>query len=276
VTLAAAIERGVNEHEVGAILRFGVEHAAVRSVVFQPVTHAGRHREFDPLHRRTNADVIELVAAQCSEWLRPADLVPVPCCFPTCRSITYVITDGENAVPIPRLLDVEDYLDYVTNRVLPEVGIRVALERLWSASAFPGTQTSAASLAATVPHLECASCGINLPEAARERGERAFRVVVQDFQDPCTLNVKQLMKCCVEEITPDGRLIPFCAYNSVGYREQVRAQMSGVPVAGIVPNATELRPMLDDSPYGSKIARDGAVARPGRDATNVGRRAVRP
>lgn len=46
-------------------------------------------------------------------------------------------------------------------------------------------------------------------------------IVIQDFQDPYTLNVKQLMKCCVEQITPDGRLIPFCAYNSVGYREQV-------------------------------------------------------
>jgi uncharacterized radical SAM superfamily Fe-S cluster-containing enzyme len=90
-------------------------------------------------------------------------------------------------------------------------------------------------------------------------------VVVQDFQDPYTLNVKQLMKCCVEEITPDGRLIPFCAYNSVGYREQVRARMSGVPLADVVPNATELRPLTGDSRYGSKIA---------RDATNVGRRAV--
>ena len=38
--------------------------------------------------------------------------------------------------------------------------------------------------------------------------------------------VKQLMKCCVEEITPDARMIPFCAYNSVGYREQVRAEQS--------------------------------------------------
>jgi uncharacterized radical SAM superfamily Fe-S cluster-containing enzyme len=67
------------------------------------------------------------------------------------------------------------------------------------------------------------------------------------------------MKCCVEEITPDGRLIPFCAYNSVGYREQVRAAMSGVPVADVVPNALPLAPLLTDSPYGSKIARDGGA-----------------
>jgi uncharacterized radical SAM superfamily Fe-S cluster-containing enzyme len=25
---------------------------------------------------------------------------------------------------------------------------------------------------------------------------------------------------------PDGRLIPFCAYNSVGYREQIRREVA--------------------------------------------------
>ena len=33
------------------------------------------------------------------------------------------------------------------------------------------------------------------------------------------------MKCCVEIATPDGRLIPFCSYNNVGYREEVRDEM---------------------------------------------------
>jgi uncharacterized radical SAM superfamily Fe-S cluster-containing enzyme len=184
--------------------------------------------------------------------------VPVPCCFPTCRSITYLISDGDTVVPIPRLVDVDEYLDYVTNRVLPDAAVQAALEKLWSASALPGTQTATAS-------LDCVSCGIDLPQAMLRLGERAFMVVVQDFQDPYTLNVKQLMKCCVEEITPDGRLIPLCAYNSVGYREQVRAQMSGLPVADVVPNATHLRPLITDSPYGSKIA---------RDTTNVDHQAV--
>ncbi len=49
--LVAAIERGVNEHEVGALVRFGLEHPAVRGVQFQPVTHTGRHMPFDPLDR---------------------------------------------------------------------------------------------------------------------------------------------------------------------------------------------------------------------------------
>jgi uncharacterized radical SAM superfamily Fe-S cluster-containing enzyme len=96
-------------------------------------------------------------------------------------------------------------------------------------------------------------------------------IVIQDFQDPYTLNVKQLMKCCVEEITPDGRLIPFCAYNSVGYREQVRQQLSGVTVPSVVPNAAELAPILFTTRHGSKTVATGRD-RPGggRDATNTG------
>lgn len=290
VTLVAAVERGLNDGELGDIVRFGIEHPAVRSVAFQPVTHAGRHVEFDPMTRLTNPDIVHGLVAQCPEWFRPSDFFPVPCCFPTCRSITYLIVDGEGpdrtVVPIPRLIQVEDYLDYVSNRVLPDAGIRAALEKLWSVSAFPGTQTTSAQLALTAEQLECASCGLDLPQVVKEISDKAFMIVIQDFQDPYTLNVKQLMKCCVEEITPDGRLIPFCAYNSVGYREQVREQMSGVRVADVVPNATSLQPVLQLSRYGSKVARDAAAAegdgngdggaeargRPiAPDTTNVGR-----
>lgn len=264
VTLVAAIERGLNGHEVGAIIAYGIEHPAVRSVALQPVTHSGRHLEFDPLTRLTNPDVIALIAEQLPDWFRPGDFFPVPCCFPTCRSVTYLLVDealdgsGTTVVPIPRLIEVEDYLDYVSNRVLPDTGIREALEKLWSASAFMGTATVNDRLTATADQLDCGTvCGIDLPQAVKDITDKAFMIVVQDFQDPYTLNVKQLMKCCVEEITPDARLIPFCAYNSVGYREQVRAQMSGVQVEPVVPNAAPLRPLLTDSPYGSKVVRDG-------------------
>ena len=82
-------------------------------------------------------------------------------------------------------------------------------------------------------------------------------LVIQDFMDPYTLNVKQLMKCCVEEITPDGRLIPFCAYNSVGYREQVREQLSGAAVPTVVPNSTELQPVLITTRFGSRTVAGG-------------------
>jgi hypothetical protein len=99
VTLVAAIEKNVNEHECGPIIAHGLAHPAVRSVAFQPVTHAGRHVEFDPLTRLTNSDVIELVAVQLPDYLRVDDFFPVPCCFPACRSITYLFTQGNLGDP---------------------------------------------------------------------------------------------------------------------------------------------------------------------------------
>src|SRR5918996_2674017 len=265
--LVAAVEAGVNDHELGALVRHGIAHPAVRGVVFQPVTHAGRHATFDPRTRLTNADVIHGLTAQCPKWFRVSDFFPVPCCAPTCRSITYVLADGEDVLPIPRLLPMERYLDYLANRVLPDTSLRGVLEGLWSASSVPGTEAMAERVAAALRAVGlpddlgelagstlsfCAACGVDVPDAFTELAAKAFMIVIQDFQGPYTLNVRQLMKCCVEEITPDGRLIPFCAYNSVGYREQVREQLSGTPVAPVVPNAVELADVLVPTRHSSR------------------------
>ena len=285
--LVAAVEAGVNDHELSAVVRHGIEHPAVRGVVFQPVTHAGRHATFDPGTRLTNADIIHGLVAQCPDWFRPSDFFPVPCCAPTCRSITYLLADDEDVLPIPRLLPMERYLDYLANRALPDPTLRGVLEGLWSASSVPGTdamgeRVAAALRAAGLPDglgdlagnafAACAACGIDVPDALNELAAKAFMIVIQDFQDAYTLNVRQLMKCCVEQITPDGRLIPFCAYNSVGYREQVREQLSGTPVAPVVPNASELADLLVPTRHGSRTIGDpDAGAAPAQVRVNLGR-----
>jgi 7,8-dihydro-6-hydroxymethylpterin dimethyltransferase len=163
--------------------------------------------------------VIDGIARQLPEWFREDDFVPVPCCSPTCRSATYALYDDDDLVPLPRLVEVDDYLDYVTNRAVPDLEIRAALEGLFSASAAGGTER-------TGERLECVACGVGLPDELQRVAAKGFMVVVQDFQGPYTLDVRKLRKCCVAEIVPDGRLIPFCAYNSVGYLEQVRAELA--------------------------------------------------
>jgi len=65
-----------------------------------------------------------------------------------------------------------------------------------------------------------------------------FQIAIKDFMDPYTFNVKQVMKCCVGILVPDDRVIPFCAYNSVGYREQIREQLA----LEQVPKSLPLRP----------------------------------
>jgi uncharacterized radical SAM superfamily Fe-S cluster-containing enzyme len=224
VILVPAIARGVNEHEIGQIIKFAMEHPTVFGVNFQPAFHAGRFMTHDPLQRLTNPELIGLVEQQTGGMFQISDFIPVPCCFPTCNSVTYAYIDGDTVTPLPRILNVEDYLDYIANRVLLNFAeeIKIALEGLWSSAAIPGTQKAAYNFA-----LTCAACGFPEGlEGVEGLMDHFFMIMFQDFLDPWTFNQKNVMKCCKEILLPDGKQIPFCAYNNVGYREQARAQLT--------------------------------------------------
>ena len=224
VVLVPAIERGVNDHEIGRIVEFGIKHPAVFGVNFQPAFHAGRHFEHDPMQRMTIPDVLKLLEEQTKGLFAVSDFVPVPCCFPTCNSVTYAYIDehDDSVTPLPRLLEVDDYLDYITNRAIPDLSVelKTALEGLWSSAALPGSDKAARDFA-----LSCAACDLPTMEVG-ELANRVFMVMLQDFMDLWTFNQKNLMKCCKEFLLPDGKQIPFCSYNTMGYREQARVQLA--------------------------------------------------
>lgn len=222
VVLVPAIERGVNEHEVGRIVEFGLQHPAVRGINFQPAFHSGRHIVHDPLQRITIPDVLRLIEQQTRGTFLVSDFVPIPCCFPTCNSVTYAYIDDDTVTPLTRLLEVDDYLDYIANRAYPDIAgeVRQALEGLWSSSAMPGSEKAASAFS-----LTCAACGLPDGLNVDELVDRMFMIMLQDFMDPWTFNQKNVMKCCKEFLLPGGVQVPFCAYNSVGYREQARPQL---------------------------------------------------
>jgi uncharacterized radical SAM superfamily Fe-S cluster-containing enzyme len=170
----------------------------------------------------TIPDIIKLLEEQTAGKFVASDFVPVPCCFPTCNSVTYAFIEGEKVTPLPRMINVYDYLDYITNRVMPDFSLEVktALEGLWSSSSVPGSQKSNEQLA-----FSCQSCGMPDDLKVGELASRMIMIMLQDFMDPWTFNQKNLMKCCKEFLLPGGTQIPFCAYNTLGYREQARRQL---------------------------------------------------
>jgi uncharacterized radical SAM superfamily Fe-S cluster-containing enzyme len=222
VVLVPAIAHDVNLHEVGKIVSFAIKHPAVRGINFQPAFYSGRHIAHDPMQRLTIPDILKALEEQTEGLLQVSDFVPVPCCFPTCNSVTYVLIDGDTVLPLPRVLNVEDYLDYVTNRAVPDLSedIKAALEGLWSSSAVPGSSKAAQQFA-----ISCAACNVSDGLDLAAFTKNIFMIMLQDFMDPWTFNQKNVMKCCKEILLPDGKQIPFCAYNSVGYREQSREQL---------------------------------------------------
>jgi uncharacterized radical SAM superfamily Fe-S cluster-containing enzyme len=224
VTLVPAVERGVNEHEIGKIVSFAIQHPAVHGINFQPAFHAGRHRPHDPLERLTIPDILRLIEAQTDGRFKTSDFVPVPCCFPTCNSVTYAFVENDKVTPLPRIVNVYDYLDYISNRVLPDFSLEVrrALEALWSSASVAGSQKSFDQL-----RLSCQAC--SAPDFTfGDIAQHMIMIMLQDFMDPWTFNQKNLMKCCKEFLLPGGKQIPFCAYNTIGYREQARTQLEAL------------------------------------------------
>jgi uncharacterized radical SAM superfamily Fe-S cluster-containing enzyme len=217
--------RGVNEHEIGRIVEFAIEHPAIRGITFQPAFHAGRHAPHDPKRRMTIPEIVRLIEVQTKGTFVASDFVPVPCCFPTCNSVTYAFVEDGKVTPLPRIVDVRDYLDYITNRIVPDFSreVRTALEGLWSSSSVAGSETSQRQIA-----ISCQAC--ELPDGLAINGiaKNMIMIMLQDFMDPWTFNQKNVMKCCKEFLLPGGRQIPFCAYNSVGYREQAREQLTAM------------------------------------------------
>src|SRR5215472_14964278 len=108
VTIVPAIERGVNDHEIGKIVDFAIRHPAVCGINFQPAFHAGRHVTHDPMTRMTIPDILKLIEEQTAGRFVTSDFVPVPCCFPTCNSVTYAFIEGDKVTPLPRILNVYD------------------------------------------------------------------------------------------------------------------------------------------------------------------------
>jgi len=224
--LVATLVEGVNDDEIGDMIRFALDHPAVLGISFQPVAFTGRcGDERDPLHRLTLPDVLNAIQEQSHGQFQTDDFRPVPCPHPTCSSSAYAFIHDGQVIPITRLVEVDDYLDFVTNRTVPDLSVEMqpVLEALWSMAAMMGTESTTQDL------IDCVACDVSLPASLINSlgRENFFLLHIHGFMDPYTLDLKRLMKCCIHQMLPDGRAVPFCAYNNLGYREQVRGELEG-------------------------------------------------
>jgi hypothetical protein len=87
--------------------------------------------------------------------------------------------------------------------------MREVLLRLYSKSSPPGSDRQAdAFLCACEPLLAEIEGIDDLPD-------HIFAVTIEGFMDRWTFDVARAATCCVQEALPDGRIVPFCAYNTL-------------------------------------------------------------
>jgi uncharacterized radical SAM superfamily Fe-S cluster-containing enzyme len=176
VVLAMTVIWGVNHHQLGAVLNFALQNQdVIAGVALQPAFTSGRfdvHAE----RRLTMGDVIFMLAEQSGGLIEPYDLWPLSCSHPLCSCATYLVEEAGEVKPFTRLITPEEYKREF-NPESPQGSVFADI----AARRFPGL-------------------GMGLS------------VVIMNYMDVMSADLKRLKECSMTVTMEDGRLIPFCAY----------------------------------------------------------------
>lgn len=234
LTMTAAL--GVNDDEIGDVIRVALATPYVGGVSIQPVFGSGRAGLIDPLDRLTHTGVLARLGPQTDGLVTWRDLTALPCSHPHCASIGYLLRtdDGEwrslvSLIGHDRLLA---NLDLVANRIADDQ-IPRELRKAAKASLL-GLMSEQTSLShpdiGALWRDVCETCDLGIASllkiaaaaglpGSQERlrrmlGERVVRISVKPFMDMSTMIEERLTQCCVHVGTrsqTQDQCAPFCA-----------------------------------------------------------------
>jgi uncharacterized radical SAM superfamily Fe-S cluster-containing enzyme len=205
-TLVVTLKKGLNDGEIGRIIDFALQQPAVRGVTFQPIQAAGRLEAFNPATDRLTLTEVRRKILEQTTVFRPEDVLPVPC-HPDSLAMAYALKVDGGVVPLTSLIDPRILIEGGRNTIVYEQddAVRDAVFRLFATNHSP--QSGARSLRDLL-------CCLPRLEAPAQLGYRnVFRVLIMQFIDAYSFDVRSVKKTCVHIVHPDGRLIPFDTYN---------------------------------------------------------------
>jgi len=213
-TLVVTLQRGVNDDEIGEIIDFALKQPCVRGVTLQPVQVAGRLDGYsDASNRMTLSEVRRRILEQ-SDVFAAEDLVPVPC-HPDSLCMGYAFKSGDgDVVPLTSLIGPDALINGAKNTVIfeREPAVQGAFIKLFSTALGSEEQPE------RLKDLLCC-----LP---RVKGDvsyaNVFRLLIVEFIDAQSFDLRSVKKTCIHIAHPDGRLIPFDTFNMF-YRDELEA-----------------------------------------------------
>jgi uncharacterized radical SAM superfamily Fe-S cluster-containing enzyme len=270
VILVVTVVNGVNNDQIGRILRFAIENADKITVVsFQPVSFTGRDEDIDDetraRQRYTLSHLAYDVKAQLGtseplrDWFplsglgpfsdlvdqlmgKEADWGSMKCgCHPNCGvgTIFMVNKRTKQMVPLTQFLDLEQLLDDIgvitdgnQGRALTVAQLSLALARNFKPEEAPAGFT----LPLLVKQLlsQTGARGRAVGDYESDAGEFEWRVLFVAgmwFQDLFNYDFRRTEMCIIPYGTQMGE-ISFCAYNTgVGWRNIVEKMLANASVA---------------------------------------------
>jgi uncharacterized radical SAM superfamily Fe-S cluster-containing enzyme len=204
-TLVVTVKRGVNDHELGRVIDFALTQPSVRGVVFQPVQFAGRADNFRPAENRLTLTEVRRRILQQTSLFRPEDLIPVPC-HPDNLAMAYALKVNDRVIPLTGMVDPQILIHAGRNTIVFEAdtGLHDNLFKVFSTNHSP--QSSASCLS----DLLCCLPQVTAPAGLDYRN--VFRVIIMQFIDAQSFDVRSVKKTCVHIAHPDGRIIRYLQF----------------------------------------------------------------
>ena len=205
-SLVVTVKKGVNDHELGAIIDHALSYRCVRGITFQPIQDAGRNDGFDKNEDRFLLTDVRRAIYEQSSHFEPADVIPLPC-NPESIAIAYGLRDGNKVTPITSMIPMEDLIAEVPNAVSFETnaGLREKVVDLFSLS------SGDLNTAERMESLLC--CLPEVPVLENLGYENVFRITIIQFLDRYNFCVGNVKRSCIHFITPELQIIPFDTYN---------------------------------------------------------------
>jgi len=256
VVLVPTVIKGMNTDELGAIVKFAAKHVdIVRSVNFQPVSLTGLMKKHErEKYRITIPEVVKLIEEQTDGEITRDSWFPVNASVifsrfiegfsgefkfemanhPVCGVGTYVYVDKSEGkvklIPITNFIDIEGLLEYLRDkwRDLISGGSRVltGLRLLYSIRKFIDQEKAPREV-----DVFKILVNIVLKRSYNALGELHYKLLFigqMHFMDLYNYDIQRVQRCNIHYAVPDGRLIPFCAFNIFEeiYRDKVHREFS--------------------------------------------------
>jgi len=258
VVYVPTIVKGLNDHQIGDIIRLALEYIECSSgISFQPVAFTGRIARHELEAKRfTLSDFAHAVEEQTGianaldDWfplsfvtpfsrllgaLRGAETTTLSC-HPHCSLGTYLFVDqNRKATPVTQFVDV--------GPMLQEMDLLARKAGKRRVQFF--TKISAWNNLRKFFHEEKAPQGLTFTKFLQTlqgmtdkkygRGEkeadgftyRTLMVAGMHFMDSYNYDVERVKRCVIHYAAPNGKIYPFCAYNSGPvFRERIEKEFS--------------------------------------------------
>lgn len=246
VTLVPTVINGFNDHEVFSIVKFALENIdVVRAVNFQPISFCGRMSPEERSDQRfTIPDIIKTLEKHSKGLIREESFFPIPSvvplsvlaeqmlnqkqvklsAHPLCGAASYLFLDKGKVISIANFLNINEFLVDL-NSLTRKERRNGFVDKVLTLDELRRVLNKHVDKEKSPPFLNFNKMFLELFkgnfDSLTEFHSKSLFLGIMHFQDPFNMDLDRVKKCVIHYTSPDGRIIPFCAYNSMGYRDEI-------------------------------------------------------